>query len=290
MKILITGANGQLGNELRLTAPEDYEIRGVDIDDLDLTDAAAVTAFIAAEAPDVVINAAAYTAVDKAEDDEAAAYAVNRDAVANLANAIREGHSRLLHVSTDYVFDGHGHSPYKPDDATNPLGVYGKTKLAGEQRAREILPDRSVIVRTAWLYSPHGNNFLKTMLRLMGERDSLGVVADQIGSPTSATTLAKALWSFAAKPELTGVYHWTDAGVASWYDFAMAIREGGTVIGLLPETAANVKPVTTADYPTKAVRPAYSVLDKSSAWQDAELEPTHWRDELFRVILRVRQQ
>ena len=280
MKALITGSEGQLGAELMGCVPVGCEARGVDIAELDLTDAAAVSAHVAGFAPDVIVNAAAYTAVDKAEDEPEAAYAANRDAVANLALAAKAVGARLLHVSTDYVFDGRGHVPYRPDDPTGPLGVYGASKLAGEQALREILPDRSVIVRTAWLYSVRGNNFVKTMLRLMATRDSLGVVADQIGTPTAAATLADVLWRFAAKPKLSGVYHWTDAGVASWYDFAVAIREEGVAAGLLGEKAAAVSPIATADYPTKAARPAYSVLDKAATWRALELVPAHWREPL----------
>lgn len=284
MRILITGSKGQLGAELLGSIPAGCEACGIDLAELDLTDAAALSAYVAEFAPDVIVNAAAYTAVDKAEDEVEAAYAANRDAVANLARAAKVVGARLLHVSTDYVFDGRGHVPYQPSDPTGPLGVYGASKLAGEQVLREILPDRSVIVRTAWLYSGRGNNFVKTMLRLMAERDSLGVVVDQIGTPTSAATLADVLWRFAANPELSGVYHWTDAGVASWYDFAVAIREEAVAAGLLAGTAAVVKPIATADYPTKTARPAYSVLDKTATWRAFDIASAHWREPLRRVV------
>ncbi len=284
MRALITGAKGQLGGELLCCVPAGWEAQGVDLPELDLTDAAAVASQVSSFAPQVIIHAGAYTAVDKAEDDAVAAFAVNRDAVMHLARAVNASGARLIYVSTDYVFDGCGNRPYQPDDPTRPLGVYGKSKLAGEAVLQELLPRHNVIVRTAWLYSVRGTNFVKTMLRLMKERADLSVVADQVGTPTSATTLAMVLWMFAARPELSGVFHWTDAGVTTWYDFAMAIREEGISVGLLDATAAQVRPVTTAEYKTRALRPAYSVLDKSATYQAMGITPVHWQLPLRQVI------
>ncbi len=290
MRVIITGCNGQLGQELLRLAPDDVIVSAVDIDTLDITDQPAVDNYVAQVKPQLIINAAAYTAVDKAETDTKAAYAVNCDAIKFLAEAAKQQRASVIHVSTDYVFDGLNHSPYQPDAPTNPAGVYGQSKLAGEEELRQILPDNSVIIRTAWLYSPYGQNFLKTMLRLMAEREELGVIADQIGTPTAATTLAETIWRFAKKPQLNGLFHLTDAGAASWYDFAVAIREEAIDSGLLNTDAAKLKPITTADYPTPAPRPAYSLLDKTSLWQAVDTAPVHWRITLREVLSRMKHK
>ena len=287
MKVIITGCNGQLGCELLRLAPTDVTISAVDIDTLDITDQLAVNNFVAEVKPQLIINAAAYTAVDKAESDVATAYAVNSDAVKLLAEAAKQHNASIIHISTDYVFDGSNHSPYQPNAPTNPSGIYGQSKLAGEKALQSILPNNSVIIRTAWLYSPYGQNFLKTMLQLMAERDELGIIADQIGTPTAAATLAETIWEFAKKPQLHGIFHLTDAGAASWYDFAEAIREEGITIGLLNANAAKLKPITTADYPTPAPRPAYSLLDKTTMWQAINITPIHWRITLREVLNRI---
>lgn len=287
MKVMITGCNGQLGHELLRLAPDNMEISAVDIDDLDLTDQNAVDCFIDEIKPQLIINAAAYTAVDQAETDLKAAYAVNCDAVKFLAEAAKQNSAAVIHISTDYVFDGQACSPYQTDAPTIPAGIYGKSKLAGEAELRRIMPDNSVIIRTAWLYSPYGQNFLKTMLRLMEERTELGVIADQIGTPTSAATLARTVWGFAGNSQLHGLFHWTDAGAASWYDFAETIREEAIATNLLSTDAARIKPITTADYPTPAPRPAYSLLDKNSTYQALELTPVHWRIALREVLKRM---
>jgi dTDP-4-dehydrorhamnose reductase len=287
MKVIITGCKGQLGQELLRLAPPDITITAVDIDTLDITDQVAVDNFVNELKPQLIINAAAYTAVDKAETNSEAAYAVNCDAVKILAVAASQNSASIIHISTDYVFDGSGCSSYQPDSPTNPASVYGQSKLAGEQELRRIMPETSVIIRTAWLYSPYGQNFLKTMLRLMNERDELGIIADQIGTPTSAATLAATVWAFAKNKQLHGVFHWTDDGAASWYDFAAAIREASIAIGLLDSNAAKLKPITTADYPTPAPRPAYALLDKSSTYQALELTPIHWQVALREVLKRI---
>ncbi len=286
MKALITGANGQLGWELQQTAPEGWGIVAVDRDALDITDAAAVQKVVQSAQPDLIINAAAYTGVDKAEEEVARAYAVNADGAANLATAARDDGARLIQISTDFVFDGHQAQPYRPEDPTNPLGVYGASKLKGEQEVTAITGGKAFIVRTSWVYSVHGNNFVKTMLRLMAERDALRVVADQVGSPTWAKGLAQALWDLADKTDLTGILHWSDAGVASWYDFAVAILEDALALGLLHKELV-VEPITSSGYPTAAQRPPYSVLAKEKTWAALGCKASHWRVSLRKMLRQV---
>lgn len=233
MKVLITGKGGQLAWELERIAPESFDVISVGINELDITDERQVIAFINECRPDLIINAAAYTAVDQAEKNKEQAYLVNESGVKYIAMACQNIGARMLHVSTDYVFDGKGSVPYSIDAKTNPLNVYGASKLAGDIILQKILPEASVIVRTAWVYSVNGNNFVKTMLGLMQEKTQLGVISDQVGSPTWAKGLAQWLWLVVDKPEVTGIYHWTDAGIASWYDFAIAIQELGIEKGLL---------------------------------------------------------
>jgi len=285
-KVLITGANGQLGYELPRTVPIGYECILTDVDTLDITDSDAVNAFITVHKPEVIINSAAYTAVDKAEQEPALATAINEIGARNLAQASKNHGIKLIQTSTDFVFNGKGCSPYLVDAITDPEGVYGQTKAAGDQAVIEILGRNAFIIRTAWLYSAHGNNFVKTMLRLMVEREVLGVIADQIGTPTWANSLAKAIWQ-AIEINATGMHHWTDAGVASWYDFAVAIQEEGIKVGLLDKKIL-INPLTTADYPTPASRPAYSVLDKSVTWKTLGMQSEHWRDGLRKMLLELR--
>lgn len=280
--VLVVGAQGQLGCDLQRSAPVGATVTALSRKDLNISDAEAVFVAVSRLAPALVINAAAYTAVDKAETESEAAYAVNRDGAANLASASREAGCRLIHVSTDFVFDGAQSRPYRAGERTHPLGVYGASKLAGEQAVMEALGDEALILRTAWVYSAHGNNFVKTMLRLMGERDSLRVVADQVGTPTWARGLAEAIWR-AAELGLTGIHHWTDAGVASWYDFAVAIHEEALALGLLERSIA-IHPISTADYPTSAKRPSYSVLDKTETWKALGYEAEHWRVALRKML------
>ncbi|MEO6186443.1 MAG: dTDP-4-dehydrorhamnose reductase [Steroidobacteraceae bacterium] len=283
MKVLITGAGGQLGFELQRTAPAGVSVCALKSGDCDIGDANAVAAVVRREAPDVIINAAAYTAVDKAESDPAAAERVNAQGPLNLAGS----GARLLHVSTDFVFDGLRGTPWKPADPTQPLSVYGRSKLAGEQPVL-ALGARGLVLRTSWVYSTHGNNFVKTMLKLMGTRPELRVVADQIGAPTWARGLAGALWRCVDRPALSGVHHWRDAGAASWYDFAVAIGEEGAQLGLLP-AAVPVHPIGTLDYPTPARRPAFSLLDCTSTWQALELTPPHWRIQLRGMLKEMKE-
>lgn len=285
MKVLITGAGGQVGRMLLEMRPDNSEIVACTHADLDIGAGDAVRDCVGRHRPAVIINAAAYTAVDKAESDADAANRINADGPGHLAAAARECGARLIQISTDFVFDGAASVPYRPDSATRPLGVYGKSKRDGEQAVLEALPQSSTIVRTAWVYAAVGANFLRTMLRVMRSNGAVRVVADQVGTPTAARYLAEALWGIAGNPEIRGIHHWTDAGVASWYDFAVAIAEEGRELGLLP-AEVTVTPIATADYPTPARRPAYSVLDKCSL-ASFGLTPVHWRKRLRGVLKEI---
>ncbi len=284
MKVLITGAAGQVGRALGSSIPAAFDAHSLDRSHLDLGDESGVRTAVAALRPDVVINAAAYTAVDKAESDAEAARRINADAVRWLAESVAElPGCRLLHISTDFVFDGHSSVPYAPLASPSPLGVYGRTKLLGEQAVGELLGSRGLVLRTSWVYDATGRNFVQTMLRFMRDGRPLRVVADQVGTPTSAESIAGVLWKLAACPDLAGVWHWSDAGVASWYDFAVAIGEEALQRGLLKQEPS-VTPIATADYPTAARRPFYSVLDKRATIEALHLTPVHWRQSLRRVI------
>jgi dTDP-4-dehydrorhamnose reductase len=286
VKILVTGKGGQLANELGNSVPQGHQLVSLGSKELDITNSELVNQTINAQQPDIVINAAAYTAVDKAETDKELACAVNQTGAKNLALACKQQNIRLLHVSTDFVFDGTKSTPYQTDDIPNPINVYvyvyGASKLAGDLDVMEILPS-SVIVRTAWVYSAHGNNFVKSMLRLMAEKPTLGIVYDQIGSPTWAAGLAKWLWAVVEKPQVCGVYHWTDAGVASWYDFAVAIQELAIEKGLLKHSIP-ISPIPASQYPTPATRPSFSVIDKTSAEVAADVKTIHWRKQLSTMM------
>ncbi len=282
LRALVTGADGQLGRELVLSAPVGVQCMALDRAALDVTDPGSIAGALSRIRPEVLINAAAYTAVDAAETDRDAAFAVNDAAAGLLADACAQRDIRLLHVSTDFVFDGASGSPYRPGDSTGPLGIYGASKLAGEARLLSRDPS-ALVLRTGWVYSRHRGNFVLTMLRLMAERDELGVVADQVGTPTWARGLALALWRFTGHSGLAGIYHWSDAGVCSWYDFAVAIAEEALALGLLPRVP-KILPIATADYPTAARRPACSVLDKQDTWRDLALEGVHWRRQLRMML------
>ncbi|HEY7900676.1 MAG TPA: dTDP-4-dehydrorhamnose reductase [Caulobacteraceae bacterium] len=284
MTVLIAGAGGQLGQELLATVPESLTAVGLARADLDITDAAAVRSAVAAHQPTVIVNAAAYTAVDRAESEVELAFGVNRGGAANLAAAAQAIGARFVHVSTDFVFDGRAERPYRPDDPTGPVNVYGASKLAGERAALAAAPD-ALIVRTAWVYGPGGSNFLATMLRLMRSRADVRVVADQIGTPTSTPTLAAGLWRLIGL-KASGVLHLTDSGIASWYDFAVAIAEEAVAAGRLG-AAPPVLPIATVDYPTPARRPAFSVLDKSAAFAALGAPAPHWRVALRAVLCRM---
>ena len=274
MRVLITGAKGQLGGALQRTAPAEAQIVAIDVEDVDLTDEAALVERISKEAPDLVINAAAYTAVDKAESDEEAAFEINAGAVETMAGALTEIGGKLVHVSTDFVFDGASSRAYQPRDMRSPISAYGRTKAAGEDHVR----DSDLLIRTAWVYEAGGANFVRTMIRLMNDRDELGVVADQIGAPTWATGLAQTIWALVDKGA-SGTFHHSDAGVASWYDFAVAIAEDAYDLGLIKHIPT-INPITTADYPTAASRPAFSLLDCRATRAAIGDEHIHWRAQL----------
>jgi len=278
-KILITGSNGQLGSEMKVISalyPE-YQFLYTDVAELDLTNAQAVESFFAENKPDAVVNCAAYTAVDKAEDDVELCYKINCDAIENLGRASKENGAVLIHVSTDYVFDGTSYIPYTEDMPVCPASVYGKSKLAGEDALLVVNPE-SVIVRTSWLYSSFGINFVKTMLKLGKERDSLNVIFDQVGTPTYAADLAEAIMKIVVSEKIIpGIYHFSNEGVCSWYDFTKTIHA-------LAGIQCNVQPIETKDYPTRTPRPHYSVLNKGKIKAVYGIQIPYWRDSLEKCI------
>jgi dTDP-4-dehydrorhamnose reductase len=287
MRVLVTGASGQVGSALLRTVPVQTELHASHLAQLDLTDAAAVHAMVAAVRPRVIINAAAYTAVDQAESEPFLADAINAQAPQHLAEAAYSlDDCRLIHISTDYVFDGRASEPYRPDDLPHPLSVYGRTKLAGEQAVLRVLGKRAVVLRTAWVYAANGSNFLLTMLQLMRELGVVRVVADQKGTPTAAASVARALWRIAELQHVHGVLHWTDAGVATWYEFARAIAEDALAAGLL-SGPVEVAPIATADYPTAAHRPANSVLDTDASSALLGIKPDPWRINLRTTLAQL---
>ncbi len=288
MRILITGADGQLGQSLQDTAPQGLELIATDVHNLNLCDEATLHAGLRAHAPDVIINAAAYTAVDKAEAEPTLAHAVNADAVAGLARYCAESGCKLIHVSTDFVFAGDALKPYLPDDPTHPASVYGKTKLAGERAALEGSRDARV-VRTSWVYSEHGHNFVKTMLRLGADRDRLTVVSDQTGSPTYARNLATTLWRLLHVWPDYPLLHYADSGETSWQGFAKAIFADAAEAGLISRIP-EVAPISTSDYGAPAPRPAYSVLDTSLTREVLGINPPEWRSALREMLRRLDQE
>ncbi len=280
LNILVTGANGQLGNEMRLlgaTSKNNYIF--TDVTELNITDKAAISAMVKEHRIQVIINCAAYTNVDKAEDDEATADLLNHTAARYLAEAAKEADAVLIHVSTDYVFHGDKNVPYTEDEPTSPLGVYGRTKLAGEQAIQQS-GCRYLIFRTAWLYSSFGNNFVKTMRRLTSERDTLNVVFDQVGSPTFAGDLARAIFGVVEKEAYVGtegIYHYSNEGVCSWYDFAVEISN-------LSHTRCDIRPCHSDEFPSKVTRPSYSVLDKTKLKKTFGIVVPHWKESLVKCI------
>jgi dTDP-4-dehydrorhamnose reductase len=283
VKVLVTGANGQLGRALAQTVPQHIELVALTREQCDLGIAEQCQRSVAEHRPQLVINAAGYTQVDRAETDSASAFAVNAEGPAVLAQAAANVGARFVHVSTDFVFDGNSARPYLPDAAPNPLSVYGASKLAGERSVAAATDGAAVIVRTAWVYAAVGANFVNTMLRLMATREEIGVVCDQIGTPTWARSLAGAVWKAALQPTLRGILHWTDAGVASWYDFAVAIQEEARARQLLTREV-RIKPIASEEYPMAARRPAFSVLDKRSTIAQLQMSPLHWRMNLRMML------
>ena len=285
MNILVTGANGQLGNEMQVLARENLQHTYffTDVQELDICDEQAVYAYVSEHKIDIIVNCAAYTAVDKAEDNVELCDKLNNIAPGYLARAAQANGAAMIQVSTDYVFDGTAHIPYTEEEPTCPASVYGSTKLAGEQNVMDHC-EKAMVIRTAWLYSIYGNNFVKTMIRLGQERDSLGVIFDQIGTPTYANDLAQAIFAAINKGVVRGIYHFSDEGVCSWYDFTVAIHR------LAGIASCKVKPLHTADYPAKAPRPHYSVLDKTKIKDTFGIEIPHWEESLKRCIYQLRME
>ena len=276
--VLVTGAAGQLGSELHELAPRSgfYFTKR---EDLDICDKEAVEDFVDTHKIETIINCAAYTAVDKAEEEPQLADKINHEAVRNIAQIAKEKGLKLIHISTDYVFDGRNYKPYTETDPTNPTGVYGKSKLAGEKALLEIAPKKSIIIRTSWVYSSFGNNFVKTMLRLGKERKELGVIFDQIGTPTYARDLAEAILQILPKlqNEKPQIYHYANEGVLSWYDFAKEIMK-------MAKLSCQINPLESHEYPTPAKRPHYSLLNKAKIKQDFGIEIPYWKDSLDRCL------
>jgi len=289
MKIIVTGSKGQLGRSIQEIAPEYPELSFVftDVEELDICDATKVSEFFAGENPAAVVNCAAYTAVDKAEKETALAGAINHLAVANLARACKNSGAKLIHISTDYLFDGNKSTPYHEKDIVRPQSVYGITKLEGETAILRA-DIKAIVIRTSWLYSAYGNNFVKTMLRLGKEKEQLGVVCDQVGTPTFAGDLAKVIVGILTKTAtdskhfVPGIYHYSNEGAASWYDFTKAIFEYQTGI------TCRVNPIDTLAYPTPAARPAYSVLNKSKIKTTFAIEIPYWRDSLKVCLIKLK--
>ena len=282
-KILVTGANGQLGRELQAIAPAfpQFDFLFYDRAALSIADPDAINTFFARERPAYCINCAAYTAVDKAESEKESAYLINGDAVGYLAAACHNTGARLIHISTDYVFDGLSETPLREDDPTDPINTYGASKLEGERQALQHHPEGTLIIRTSWVYSEFGNNFVRTMIRLMKERPSINVVSDQIGSPTYAADLAAAILHIINAPSfIPGLYHYSNEGRISWYEFALAIRED---IG----STCEVHPIPTTQFPTPAKRPRFSLLDKSLIRLTYHLTIPEWRPSLVTCIAKM---
>jgi len=289
-KVLVTGSYGQLGSELRQIAPQmkDVDFVFTDADTLDICDKEAIEQFVVGKSFDFIVNCAAYTAVDKAEEDEEKCFAINSEAVRNIGEVAASNGIKVIHISTDYVFDGTAHTPYTENEKINPKTVYGKSKALGEADLKRVCLD-AVIIRTSWLYSVYGNNFVKTMLKLGQERDELKVVFDQIGTPTNAADLAAAILQIIEKTIenenafKTGVYHFSNEGVCSWYDFTIAIHR-------LAGITCNVVPIESKEYPAKTPRPFYSVLNKSKIKKTFGLTIPHWESSLKNCVAKLTKQ
>ena len=284
MRILVTGANGQLGNEMQVLAKENpqHTYYFTDVQELDICDKQAVWTYMAEKQIELVVNCAAYTAVDKAEDNQELAYKLNCEAPKQLASAAQANGAAMIQVSTDYVFDGTAHTPYTEDCNPCPDSVYGTTKLEGEKEVMNHC-EQAVVIRTAWLYSTFGNNFVKTMLRLGKERDSLGVVFDQIGTPTYANDLARAIYAIINKGIVRGIYHFSNEGVCSWYDFAKEICD-------LSGNVCDIQPCHSDEFPSKVKRPHFSVLDKTKVKSTFGITVPYWKDSLQKCIHELKQQ
>lgn len=284
-RVLVTGAAGQIGRALMASAPDGVDVRGVTRAELDIGSASDIDAAFAEHRPDIVINAAAFTAVDAAETHREQAFRINAYGPASLADAAARRGIRMVHLSSDFVFDGTTREPYPCDAKAHPLSVYGASKAAGEAAVRASAPG-ALIVRTSWVYAAQGQNFVRTMLRLMARSTAVRVVADQFGIPTHASSFAKALWAL-VEDEAAGTCHLTDAGPTSWFDFAVAIRGEASRLHLLSSPAA-VVPIPTVDYPTPARRPAFSVLDSTGTWNRLGRSAPHWRSELRAMLTELK--
>jgi len=280
--VVIFGAGGQLGRELELTQPSACDAAYVTRAEIDIADAEQVTRYLDRANPTTIINAAAYTAVDRAEDEPEQAEAANVVGPRNLAAWATGSGARVIHISTDFVFDGSAGEPYKPTDEPQPLGVYGKTKLEGERAVLSAAAGH-IVLRTGWVYSRHGGNFVKTMLRLMQEREQLSIVEDQIGTPTWARELARVCWALRDNTGCSGIYHWSDSGACSWFDFALAIQEEALTLGLI-DRRATVLPIPAREYPTPATRPSYSVLEKTDTRTVLSYSGHPWRYALREML------
>lgn len=281
IRALIVGSTGQVGWELQRTAPEGVEVFAVDSSEMDIRDKNNIIEVLNSISPDIIINTAAYTDVDKAEDEPELAFSVNATGAGNLAELAYIQGARFIHISTDFVFDGMQSHPYFPDDIPNPVGVYGASKLAGERLVKKNSHEQAVIIRTSWVYSVHGDNFVKTMLKLMRERNELSVVADQVGTPTWAFNLANTIWRVGINSKYKGVLHCSDSGMASWYDFATAILDYSIELGLL-EHSITIHPISSIQYKTRARRPAYSVLKNNIS--KLENKNYHWQHSLHLML------
>ena len=284
MRVLITGKNGQVGSELTKSVPKEVELFAFGHSELDITSEDELSKIIHELEPDYLINTAAYTAVDRAEKDQEKVYLTNATAVEYLAKLARKISARLIHLSTDFVFDGTQSLPYLPNDSLNPLSAYGKSKAEGEQNVQKYYAANSIILRTSWVYSTTGNNFVKSMLNSMKERDELRIVKDQIGAPTWSKNLAVTIWAMVSNNVHAGIYHWSDSGLASWYDFAVAIYEEANAINLI-DRPLNIIPISTSQYSTPAIRPVYSVLDVSQTNKIWGVQQEHWRSALRKMLL-----
>jgi dTDP-4-dehydrorhamnose reductase len=284
MKVLVLGG-GQIAKAVGAAVPAEHEVAIRTHADLDIVDPSALARALAEVKADWIVNAAAYTAVDLAEDEAAKAMAVNDTAVASIASAAAREGARLLHLSTDFVFDGESRRAYLPDDQTNPLSVYGSSKLGGERHV--VAGGTGIVLRTSWVYASAGKNFVLTMLRLMREKDQISVVSDQIGAPTWAASAAAAIWGLIDVSAARGVYHWTDLGVASWYDFAVAIQDEALARGLLSRTIP-IMPIHSGEYPTRAQRPSFSVLDCALTRSLIQAPARHWRHNLRMMLDELR--
>ena len=289
MRVLIVGGGGQVAGALLATAPPSYELVVQSRADLDITDEAAVGAAVHGKGYGWIVNAAAYTAVDLAETHRDLAREVNETAVGILARAATRVSARLVHLSTDFVFDGKANLAYLPTDVPKPLSVYGASKLAGEHHVvgGDGLTPGGIVLRTSWVYASTGKNFVLTMLRLMREKPQLAVVCDQIGTPTWATSIGRAIWGLIDADAAPGIYHWTDLGVASWYDFAVAIQDEACELGLL-NSRVPVTPISSSQYPTRATRPAFSVLDTAATRAAIKAPADHWRHNLRKMLNELR--